>query len=300
MTRYLDISEMLLRRIADGELPPGAALPSVRAVAREFATSPATVGRAYAALARAGAVRSAPRRAARVSGDGAAKARRALHAGAALQLAGSDDPLLDRVATRCDRIGVRGSFGGLGALWQRSADAATLHLQQRNGSYNAPFAARVLAGRDPLLVHLWRREQGIIVAPSNPAGITGVHDLIGRPIALRANGTGTRVLLARLLREAGQDPLNLRGPEVTTHLEAAIAVAAGHVDAAVGLRAAADTFELDFIHLAWEPFELALPAASLPAASDLLDAATHAPPTAGYDVEHTGTITALATTTRSQ
>jgi molybdate-binding protein len=285
---YRDIAEQLLQRIAAGELAAGSTLPSVRAGARDHGTTPATVGRAYARLARAGVIELAPRRAARVARDGAALAHRALHCGRALRLAGSDDPLLDLIATTADRVGAPGSFGGLTALWQRRADAATLHLRHRDGDYNDPFAARILHGRRPILVHLWRREQGIILPRGNPDAIKTVKDLLGRTVALRASGTGTRVLLDRFLRDAGADAAALRGPPARTHLEAAVAVASGQVDAAVGLRAASDTLELDFVPLVWEPFELALPEAALAAATDLLTALESAPAMPGFDLTDSG------------
>jgi molybdate-binding protein len=294
MARYRDIAEELLHRVASGELGgAGAALPSVRRVAAQKGTTPATVGRAYGELARLGVIDLAPRRTARVSHDGAVHARRALHGGRALRLAGSDDPLLDRIAGTADRIGAPGSFGGLTALWQGRADAATLHLRHRDGDYNAPFAARILEGRRPVLVHLWRREQGIIVPAGNPDGIAGVADLIGRTVALRGAGTGTRVLLERLLRQASADPVALRGPQVPTHLEAALSVAAGLTDAAVGLRAAASTAGLDFIPLAWEPFELALGEDALGAAADLLAALHNAPALPGFDLAGAGVVRRL-------
>ena len=289
MATYRALAESLLERIASGELLAGTALPSVRTAARQHGTTPATAGRAYAELARAGVVDVAPRRVARVARDGAVLAGRALAGGRALRLAGSDDPLLDRIAAGTDRVGAPGSFGGLSALWQQRADAATLHLRHRDGGYNAPFAARILSGRRPVLVHLWRREQGIIVPQGNPRGVTTVADLIGRTVALRAAGTGTRVLLERLLRDAGSDPGALRGPQVPTHLEAALAVASGIADAAVGLRAAATTLELDFVPLAWEPYELALPEASLGVAADLLSALGRAPTLPGFDLTDSGT-----------
>ena len=288
MAAYRDIAEELLQRIASGELAAGSTLDSVRAYARVRGTAAATVGRAYAELGRAGVIELAPRRAARVSRDGAMLARRALHGGRALRLAGSDDPLLDRIAGGADRVGAPGSFGGLTALWQRRADAATLHLRHRDGSYNDSFAAHILAGRRPVLVHLWRREQGIMLPRGNPDDVTTVGDLLGRPVALRAAGTGTRVLLERSLRDAGADPGALRGPVVATHLEAAVAVASGLADAAVGLRAAADTLELDFVPLAWEPFELALPETALGAAGDLLSALESAPAMPGFDFADSG------------
>jgi molybdate-binding protein len=286
---YRDIAEQLLRRIAAGELAAGSALPSVRAGARQHRTTPATVGRAYGRLARAGVIEVTPRRAARVARDGAVLARRALHGGRALRLAGSDDPLLDLIATGADRVGAPGSFGGLTALWQHRADAATLHLRHRDGDYNDPFAARILDGRRPILVHLWRREQGIILPRGNPGAIETVADLLGRSVALRASGTGTRVLLDRLLHDAGADPTALRGPDARTHLEAAVAVASGLAEAAVGLRAAAHMMALDFLPLMWEPFELALPEAALGAAADLLSALESAPAMPGFDLAGSGT-----------
>ena len=83
-------------------------------------------------------------------------------------------------------------------------------------------------------------------------------------------------------------PPRCTGPVVGTHLEAAVAVASGLADAAVGLRAAADTLELDFVPLAWEPFELALPEAALGAAADLLSALESAPAMPGFDFADSG------------
>ena len=193
MSRYVDIAEELLQAIADGALQPGAALPSVRALARREGTTPATAGRAYAELARAGAIVSAPRRVARVAPDGASRARARLTGIRPLRLAGSDDPLLDLlVATaggHVERAAPSGSFGGLTALWRGQADAATLHLWHARG-YNAPYAARILAGREPVLVHLWRREQGIVVPPGNPQ--RDRHDRRPRSSHHRAPGPGDR------------------------------------------------------------------------------------------------------------
>ena len=293
MSRYLDIAEGLLRAIADGTLQPGAALPSVRALARREGTTPATAGRACAELARAGAIVSSPRRVARVAPDGPARARAALGGARALRLAGSDDPLLDVLVSTAagdvERAAPSGSFGGLTALWRGTADAATLHLWHARG-YNAPYAERILAGREPVLVHLWRREQGIVVPPGNPRGIGTVEDLAGVTTAQRAPGTGTRALVDRLLRERRLDPL--RGPELAGHLDVALAVAAGLADAGVAVRAAATTLGLDFVPLAWEPFALALPAAELGRADALLaglaSVAAAAAALEGYDLAGAG------------
>lgn len=292
MTRHIDIAEELLAAIASGELAPGAAMPSVRALASERGTTPSTVGRAYAQLAAAGAIVGAPRRRARVAANGAVAARRRLHGERVLRLAGSDDPLLDLVAAGVERLPGRGSFSGLTALWRGDAQAATLHLGD-----NAPFAARVLAGRRPVLVSLWRREQGIVVPAGNPRGIGDVEDLVRVRTALRRSGTGTRALMDRALRARGADPDAVRGPVFDSHLEVALAVAAGIADAGVAVRGAA--VGLDFVPLAWEPFDLALGAGVLDDAAPLLAALGEpglgrtAAELGGYDLEGAGRLREL-------
>ena len=295
MSRYLDIADGLLQAIANGELRPGAPLPSVRELARREGTTPATAGRAYAELARAGAIVSAPRRVARVAPYGAARSRARLTGTRPLRLAGSDDPLLDLLVASAggdvERAAPSGSFGGLTALWRGQADAATLHLWHARG-YNAPYAARILAGREPVLVHLWSREQGIVVPPGNPRGIGTIEDLTRVTTALRAPDTGTRALMDRLQRERRLPPDAVRGPELAGHLDVALAVAAGLADAGIAVRAAASTLGLDFVSLAWEPFALALPAAEIGRADALVagldDVGREAAAMGGYDLAGAG------------
>lgn len=292
MARHLEVLDQLLHDVATGALAPGATLPSVRELARREGIAPTTAARVLTELARRDVISRSARRRSHVTPGGPLRARRLLAGTRALRLAGSDDPLLDRlVAERLDveRAPGRGSFAGLSALWSGTADAATLHLRHRDGDYNAPFARSVLAGRDPQVLALWRREQGLLLSPGNPRGIEGVAELARHAVALRRPGTGTRVLLERLMIEARADPAALEGAVHDSHLEVAMAVASGTADAGVATRAAASAFALDFIPLAWEPFDLALPGAALALAQPLIDAArSHGPALAeqlgGYEL----------------
>src|SRR5439155_24176347 len=108
--------------------------------------------------------------------------------------------------------------------------------------------------------HLWTRGQGIIVPPANPRGIDRVADLTRFPVALRSHAAGTRILLERLLRDAGADPRLLGGPVYASHLEVAMAVASGAVDAGFGLRSAAARLGLAFVPVESEVFAIAFPA----------------------------------------
>ncbi len=56
MARYHDLTLELANRIAEGELVPGASLPSVRSLARAERSTEGTIKRAYRELAEAGAI----------------------------------------------------------------------------------------------------------------------------------------------------------------------------------------------------------------------------------------------------
>ena len=101
-----------------------------------------------------------------------------------------------------------------------------------------------------------------MVMPDNPLGIGGLADLLrpGLRFVNRQPGSGSRLLLDRLLQEAG-----IRGEEIPghdniefTHLAVAALVASGGADAGFGIRAAAARFGLGFIPLARECYYLAL------------------------------------------
>ncbi|ONI74804.1 GntR family transcriptional regulator [Actinosynnema sp. ALI-1.44] len=61
MARYLTIVDELRRRITDGELPPGAKVPSTRKIAAEWGVAMATAAKALATLSHEGLVRAEPR-----------------------------------------------------------------------------------------------------------------------------------------------------------------------------------------------------------------------------------------------
>jgi molybdate-binding protein len=299
MVSARDLARSLGDRVAVGQLSEGDALPSQRALAREVGTSTATVARAYALLVEAGILESGQRRLARVAADGELAAQRMLRGGRPFRLAGSDDPALDLLAQSCsdviETVPAGGSVAGFTALWKGRADGAAVHLLHRDGTYNAPYLAAILAERDPVLVHLWSREQGIVVAAGNPLAIAGVADLDGLRLARRPAGSGTRVLEERLLAAADASA-GAGSNEVPGHLDVGFAVAAGSADAGIGVRAAAQALGLEFVALAWEPFEIATTAAQLGGVEPLLRALRRPEIRAridalgGYDLRRAGSV----------
>jgi molybdate-binding protein/DNA-binding PadR family transcriptional regulator len=157
-----------------------------------------------------------------------------------------------------------GSLSGLIALHERRAQLAGIHLLDVDtGEYNVPFVKHLLPGQRVILVNLACREQGLILAPGNPKGIRGLRDLARRGVRVvnRQAGAGTRCLLHHLLQRAHIDPNRITGyeRELPTHSAVARAVATGEADAGPGVRAAAQAHGLDFLPLAEERYDLAIP-----------------------------------------
>jgi len=156
------------------------------------------------------------------------------------------------------------SLTALEAVSRGEAHLAGTHLHdQHSGEFNLPFAVQLL-GHDVRLVTFAVWEQGLMLAPNNPKGIHEVGDLARADVRLanREPGSGARALLDAELAKAGleADRIVGYGAVVRSHLAAAEAVAAGLADAAVGVRAAAQALGLDFVSLARERYDLAIPA----------------------------------------
>jgi molybdate-binding protein len=304
MARYLQVSQEIASDIETGLLSPGDELPSIRDAADRYKTTGSTIGRAYRHLADAGVIDLADRRRSRVAAGGDIAARRLLGGHQVLRLAGSDDPGLDIVLRHTGAsiatVGTRGSFHGLTRIWRGTADAAAIHLPHRSGGHNSPFARTLLRGRHPAIIHLWRREQGLLTPEGNPDHITDPGDLHALRIARRQYGTGTRVLLDRLLAEAGIAPTSVTGPEAASHLEVAMSVASGQADTGLGVRAAATALDLSFVPVTWEDFDIVLSGDTLPAAEPLIaalrDPAVQSSITemGGYDLSRSGSVEMLA------
>jgi molybdate-binding protein len=304
MARYLQVSSDIAERVAAGVLACGDQLPSIRQAAQHYHTTATTIARAWRHLAGAGVIEVPDRARARVAAGGQAAAQRLLGEHPALRLAGSDDPGLDlalrRAGTAVTTVGARGSFHGLTRIWRGTADAAAIHLGHRSGDGNRPFARSLLRGRQPVIIHLWRRQQGLLIPPGNPGRIRGPDGLRGLRIARRPFGTGTRVLLDQLLADAGIPPATVTGPHAASHLEVAMAVAVGQADAGLGVRAAATALDLGFVPVTWEDFDIVLSGDALPAAAPLItalrDPHVQSAVTAlhGYDLSQAGAVRLLA------
>jgi putative molybdopterin biosynthesis protein len=187
---------------------------------------------------------------------------------------GSHDVALDLLAGRLaaedvDLVSAHvGSIAGLVALRERSAHLAGTHVLDPGTERYNDAAVRRYGPREPVaLVRLAEREQGLLVARGNRLGITSIAD-VARTRARYINrqpDAGTRILLDALLARGGIAAETIAGYERIefSHLAVGQLVANGSADSGLAIRAAARAFGLDFIPIAWEPYDLALPASSL-------------------------------------
>jgi len=171
-----------------------------------------------------------------------------------------------------------GSLGGLVALKRGESHLAGSHLlDPETGEYNLAYIRQYLPGVPVKVYGFVGRQQGLIVRKGNPKGIKGLGDLT-RPEACpaksskgepsrrvryvnRQRGAGTRLLLDYHLNRSGIVASSIQGysQEEYTHLGVAAAVASGRADCGLGIPAAAQSLNLDFIPLFQETYQLVIP-----------------------------------------
>jgi len=189
-----------------------------------------------------------------------------------INIVGSNDMALEllvsRLKYRNPEIAVQiipaGSLGGLLAIQEGKADMAGIHLlDEETGEYNYPYIRHTLQGIEVAVVHLADRIQGFMVARDNPKHIMGLEDLSREDVTFvnRQKGSGTRVWLDYKLREMGIQPHGIKGynRELDTHIAVAMSIIRGEADIALGIQAAANSCNLDFIPATKERFDLVIP-----------------------------------------
>ncbi|MGH7933933.1 MAG: substrate-binding domain-containing protein, partial [Candidatus Binataceae bacterium] len=130
----------------------------------------------------------------------------------------------------------------------------------RSGEYNLAPVRRALKHRRVAVVNFARWELGLAIRPGNPLGIGGFADLAcpGLRIVNRERGAGARAVLDETLAALGLSAANIIGyeREARGHLEVAAAIANGEADTGVAIRVAADAFDLGFIPILEERYDL--------------------------------------------
>jgi putative molybdopterin biosynthesis protein len=157
-----------------------------------------------------------------------------------------------------------GSLAGIIALRNRECHLSGSHLlDPTTGSYNIPDIHRHLSGIPVVVLTLAHRQQGLIVPKGNPDSITGISDLTrdGTTFVNRQRGSGTRILLDFRLKQLGIDPKRIDGyrDEEFTHMNVAAKVKGGSASLGLGIKAAANALDLDFVPTDEERYDLIIP-----------------------------------------
>jgi putative molybdopterin biosynthesis protein len=163
-----------------------------------------------------------------------------------------------------------GSQGGLIALRRAEAHMAGSHLlDPETGKYNIAYIRQYMPDIPVKVIALVGREQGLMVKKGNPKGINSLGDLSSSEsgekretrFMNRQRGAGTRVLLDYHLNIMGIPVDSILGytQEEYTHLGVAAAVASGRADCGLGIAAAAQALDLDFVPLFQERYDLVFP-----------------------------------------
>ena len=185
---------------------------------------------------------------------------------------GSHDPLLDELG---DMLHVAdndvfmssshvGSMGGIMAIRRGEAHAAGCHLLDTvTGNYNLSFIKKYFPKGGVKLIRCVGRQQGMMVAKGNPLNIQKFADIAreGLRYVNRQKGSGTRILTDYLCQQDQLDVESIYGydREELTHNSVAVQIASGSADAGMGIYSAAKLYDLDFIPICIEEYDLLIP-----------------------------------------
>ena len=157
-----------------------------------------------------------------------------------------------------------GSMGGIMAVRRGEAHAAGIHLlDTATGEYNRSYIKKYFPHGGVYLVRCVGRQQGLMLQKGNPLGIEGFADITrpGVRYVNRQKGSGTRILMDYLCGKNGVDPANIYGyeREEMTHNSVAVQIAGNSADAGMGIYSTAKLYDLDFIPICVEEYDLLIP-----------------------------------------
>lgn len=186
-------------------------------------------------------------------------------------------------------------------LRKRWVHVAGCHLKDAASTeFNVSALRRLLPSEDLCVFTFAEWEEGFVVPEGNPLNIREAGDLANPKLRYinREPGSGSRALLDRLLRKAAVPFGAVSGYNHVTsgHLAAARAIYEGQADCCIATSSASKAFQLDFIPLQQERFDLVILRENLdlPAVKALLDSLQRQSlrrrlqTLAGYDVTRTG------------
>ncbi len=172
---------------------------------------------------------------------------------------GSHDPLLEW-ALRQSQCGLAtyfdGSGDGLDRFMASEGVATGLHIREAD-DWNVETVRSSCSDANAVLLSWAVRHRGLVMQADAQAKFASVGDVAGHRVAVRQPKSGTAELWGSLLNEAGLSPADVSeiGPHHSEQ-DAVLAVADGDADVTFGLSSVARQFNLAFVPLVEERFDI--------------------------------------------
>ena len=170
---------------------------------------------------------------------------------------GSHDPLLDWALrqSECELASYfDGSSDGLSRFAAGEGVSTGLHIfDEQNDTWNVSAVRKMCAGQRVVLLEWAKRQRGII----HSGKIGALDELEGQNIVPRQDGAGAQSIFQHTLRHASIDESKLSySKPARSEQDAALAVVEGKADAAFGLECYAAQYQLAFLPVIEERFDI--------------------------------------------
>lgn len=190
-----------------------------------------------------------------------------------LIISGSDDPLLYRIILEyAQELGNKalitytssGTRAGLDLLNASRVDACCIHWgpEQESRRRHPSLIQQYKQHHDWIIIRAFKREQGLIFDESQLKVDAAIPTLFDPQLrwSVRHQGSGSQRFLLEILSRNGlnEDSLNITSQSLSER-EAATAITLNKADVSTATRATANEFNLDFISLGWQAFDLVIP-----------------------------------------
>ena len=175
---------------------------------------------------------------------------------------GSHDPLLEETLKRSDcgiAISFDGSKKGISRMKSHEGFASGLHVfEEKTEQWNVETITNELSNMEVVLMEWAKRSRGLVFK-KNRNVINSIQDIKNLHFAARQNGSGTKIYLDYLLKKHKLDQKIFKSINTFyTETDAVMSVHEENSDFTFGLKSEAIKFNLDYIELVKERFDIVL------------------------------------------
>jgi len=139
----------------------------------------------------------------------------------------------------------------------RPASHAGTSYEGEPDAWNTRTVSRKFGAQAVVLSEFCWRERGLVIRTGLKDRVQSIADLKGHSVAPRQSSAGSQLLLLHLMQQQGLDSDDVNFCELAyTETDAVTSILDGSADATLGLRSVARRFNLEFVPLMRERFDL--------------------------------------------